>query len=131
MANGAERPDGTGGWLPPQAPGAPPAPAPPPPGHHQPPPADADPGNDGAVWGFGLGTAGLVLLVTLPQILFIPALPFAIAGWVVSKRARDKIRRGETAKGRAWADSGYVVGIGTTVLSSIGIVVAILILAID
>jgi hypothetical protein len=118
-----ERPDPQGGWMPPAAPG-------PPPGYAGPPP-HADPGNGAAVWGFGLGTTGLVLMFAVSPLLFIPALPFAIAGWVVSKQARDKIRNGETNQGRAWADAGYAVGIGTTVICAIAINIAILIVVLD
>ena len=147
MAEGADRPD-AGGWLPPQTPGAPPQGAPPPespygapppprqtgrwvPSWERPPEPDdpADPGNSLAVWGCGLGLASLGIMYFASPLLFLPALPFAIAGWVVSHQARQKIKRGETRKGRAWADGGYVIGISMTiitVLASIAVIVALI-----
>jgi hypothetical protein len=94
------------GWLPPVAPGARPAPrfdapAPPPrPTFAKPAPATGA-GNTPAVWALVLSISALALLVTSLGTLFILTLPCSAAAWVLARRARGRVERGEAS----WGDS--------------------------
>jgi hypothetical protein len=96
------------GWLPPVAPGAGPpprfdAPEPPPrPTFAKPAPAPAAAaGNTPAVWALVLSITALALLVTSLGTLFILTLPCSAAAWVLARRARGRLERGESS----WGDS--------------------------
>ncbi|HTE61991.1 MAG TPA: hypothetical protein VK631_16695 [Solirubrobacteraceae bacterium] len=102
------------GWLPPVAPGAGPrprfdAPAPAPPAHvapaPAPPPAAPDRGarNTPAVWSLVLSIAALALLLTSLGTLFILTLPCSAAAWVLARRARGRLERGESTWGESQA----------------------------
>ena len=119
------------GWLPPVAPGAGPrprfdgpAPTPPPPAPHAVRPAPAKvAGNTPAVWALVLSITGLALLVTSLGTLFIVTLPCSAAGWALSRRARDRIARGESSWGESqatvamWlARIGMIAGVAAAVV---------------
>jgi hypothetical protein len=98
------------GWLPPVAPGAgppprfdAPEPSPPPrPTFAKPAPAPAAAaGNTPAVWALVLSITALALLVTSLGTLFILTLPCSAAAWVLARRARGRLERGESS----WGDS--------------------------
>jgi hypothetical protein len=97
------------GWLPPVAPGARPAPprfdppAPPPgPTFAKPAPATGA-GNTPAVWALVLSITALALLVTSLGTLFILTLPCSAAAWVLARRARGRVERGEAGWGESQA----------------------------
>jgi hypothetical protein len=98
---------GTGGWLPPVAPGGNPPPrfdapqwtapqaaerrsAPAGPDRPLPPDFTAPRplGNPAAAWGLVLGIGGLTLLVLSLGTLFFVTIPLSFAGWSMAKRAR-------------------------------------------
>jgi hypothetical protein len=96
------------GWLPPVAPGAgpprrfdPPAPSPRP-TLAKPAPATGA-GNTPAVWALVLSITALALLVTSLGTLFILTLPCSAAAWVLARRARGRLERGEAGWGESQA----------------------------
>jgi hypothetical protein len=94
------------GWLPPVAPGAGPRPRIDAPDPAQPPPPTTDApaaptsaGNTPAVWALVLSITALALLVTSLGTLFILTLPCSAAAWVLARRARGRLERGESSWG--------------------------------
>jgi hypothetical protein len=132
---------GTGGWLPPVAPGgnppprfdapqwaAPqaaarrPAPAVPdrplPPAFTTPRPA----GNPAAVWGLVLGIGGLTLLLLSLGTLFFITIPLSFAGWSMGRRARAASAAGDVggegqASAALWLGRiGVIAGVAAAVV---------------
>src|SRR4051794_19225852 len=149
MAESPERPDGAGlppaalpgaagpgGWLPPAPPGPPP-PGPPPGWRISPkatdidpnappgPPAWADQGNTHATVALGLSAAAFGSLFF--GVLAVVAPPLAVAGTIVALAARRRIQRGETRQGKPMIDVALAVGIATTLISLVVIVLIIVI----
>jgi hypothetical protein len=98
------------GWLPPVAPGAGPRPRfdePAPAREPAPPPRPRAPaagaGNTPAVWALVLSITGLALLITSLGTLFIVTLPCSAAGWVLARRGRERVARGESGWGEGQA----------------------------
>ena len=152
----AAQSDATGSreW-PPQPPAPPPHPAspqPPPPGTPQaPPPATQapppgtppgwsaapgpawgqpiEPENKPANVGFALAITGAGVLLFSIGFLSVVSLPLGIAGWVWGRRGIRKVETGETRKNETLARSAVIVGIITTVLSAIALVLLIVLFA--
>jgi hypothetical protein len=130
-------------WLPPLAPGADAAPPPrpfvppAPPRPAEPPWAAAraqwsvepawsappEPPNKPANTGFALSISAAGLLLFTVGVLSFATLPLAIAGWVQGRNGLRKIELGETTKNGTLARSAMVIGIITTVLSALALVV--------
>ena len=126
------------GWLPPVAPGAgprprfdepPPAPSAPParPPRPEPPAAPgAGAGNTPAVWALVLSITGLALLVTSLGTLFILTLPCSAAAWVLARRGRDRVARGESS----WGDNQATTALWLARIGVIaGVAAAVVIIA--
>lgn len=132
--------------VPPQ-PVAPPPPTqtygypPPPPGYAYPPqqvwaypqhpPA---PDNGPAVAGFVFSLVSLGLLVISAGLSTIVSLGCAIAGIVCSRNGKKKVDAGETPKHRGLAQAGFIigwVGLGLSVLATIGWILVIVLAAAD
>jgi hypothetical protein len=116
-----------GGWLPPVAPGAGPRPRFDPPAPETRPPFVApDPAiarNTPAVWSLVLSITALALLLTSLGTLFILTLPCSAAAWVLARRARGRLERGEStwgdnqAKAAMWlARIGVIAGVAAAVV---------------
>jgi hypothetical protein len=105
------------GWLPPVAPGAGPPPSRFDPPARTPRPAFAKPaparGNTPAVWALVLSITALALLVTSLGTLFIVTLPCSAAAWVLARRARGRLERGEAGWGESQATAAiWIARIG-------------------
>lgn len=77
-----------------------------------------------------LGITGLVIF--LGGIVFFPlliSLPCAIAAIVTGRAGMRKVDRGETERNRGLAQAGFISGIAGTILSVLGIVAWILLIA--
>jgi hypothetical protein len=113
------------GWLPPVAPGGGPRPAP---GHEpapppRPPAPAAGAGNTPAVWALVLSITGLSLLVASLGTLFIVTLPCSAAAWVLARRGRDRVARGESGWGESQATAamwlsriGVIAGVAAAIV---------------
>jgi len=78
-------------------------------------------GNGVAITAAVLGALGLLMLVLTFGGLFIIALPLGIAAMVLGRVGRRKVDRGETHSGRGAARAGWIMGLITTVLSVLAI----------
>ncbi|HEV2074974.1 MAG TPA: hypothetical protein VGR10_01935, partial [Thermoleophilaceae bacterium] len=88
------------------------------------------PPNTPAVAAVVLGITGLVIF--LGGIVFFPlliSLPCAVAAIVTGRAGMRKVDRGETDRNRALAQAGFITGIAGTILSVLGIVAWILLIA--
>jgi hypothetical protein len=106
-----------GGWLPPQAPGASPAPLPP--GDPQRPVFVQPPGEQGtnglAIAAFACGIASIGLLLFSLGLSFLFSLPLGLAGWVCAARAPKDIRPGQRKAAQILA----IVAVGLSVAATI------------
>jgi len=128
-----QSPSGGGEWLPPVPPG--PQPGPPPgwrispravdlaPDAHMGPEPWADPGN--SVAGVALGLAVAAFGVLFFRVVGIFALPLGIAAAVLGAIGRGRIKRGETRQGKVEVSIALTVGIATTVIVLLGVLVYI------
>jgi hypothetical protein len=81
----------------------------------------ADPGNSVAGPGLGFSVAASALVYFG---LAIFAIPVAIAGTILSAIGYQRVRRGETRKGRIESVAGLAIGIGF-LLIAVAIVIAV------
>jgi hypothetical protein len=106
------------GWLPPVAPGSP-APEPSHPGAPARPTFERGSGdaaatrNTPAVWALALAVGALALLLVSLGTLFILTLPCSAAAWVLARRARGRLERGEASWGESQATAAiWIARIG-------------------
>ena len=129
-----QSPSGGGEWLPPVPPG--PQPGPPPgwrispravdlaPDAHMGPEPWADPGN--SVAGVALAArAAATGRGRFFRVVGIFALPLGIAATVLGAIGRSRIKRGETRQGKVEVSIALTVGIATTVIVLLGVLVYI------
>ena len=144
MADEVEGQGRAGEWLPPvpgESTGPPTAPPPgpeaPPPGANRPPqprppyapPAETAAGAEGIAWaGLALSAAGATILYVTNGLGAFVSLPLAIAGWVVSQMARQRIRDAGVTRPSSVADAGMWAGVACTVISAIALVVVVIVL---
>lgn len=139
MADGEQLP---GGWLPPQAPGADPAPRfappaldrPPPPDRPAPPrprpPAPAGGGTDPlAVASLVFGLAALALLVLTLGLGFFFVLLSAAAGWVCAVNARRRLATDPGRAGEGLANAGRIISLIALGLAVVAMVVWLVLIA--
>jgi hypothetical protein len=111
-----------GGWLPPQAPGAP--------QHREPEPqgpafvrGPADEGTNGlAIAAMVSGISSIALLVLSLGLSFPFSLPLGITGWICAARARVDVRAGQRK-------AGLVLAIAAVALSALAAVVWVALIA--
>ena len=108
-----------------------------PPGYQQPPPwgyaQPREPDNGPAVAGFVLSLVAGGLLLFSGGLSSIVSVGCAIAGIIYSRKGKQKVDAGETAKNRWLAQAGFIIGIVSLVLSLLATAfwVFIAVLAID
>ncbi len=139
----------TGGWLPPEAPGAgqaPPrrwdrpeaaAPAPsqqpqeptPAPAFSQP-PRGHEPSNGQAVAGLVCGILGLTVLLGTAGLAFVVSLPLSICAWVFGIKGQRRADRGEAGH-RGLGQAGWIMGLIGTILGVLAMIGWILLFALN
>jgi hypothetical protein len=82
-------------------------------------PQQAQPDNGPAVAGFVLSVVSTGLLVITFGLSSIVSLGCAIAGLVYSRKGKQKVERGETAKHAGLANAGWIISIVGVVLASL------------
>ena len=136
-----------GEWLPPQAPGDPPPPPVyrpppppaqppaypasgfPPPSYTAPPVYTPQPPNNDAVAGFTCAVVGGALLFFSAGLSSIVSLVLGIVAIPYSRKGKQAIAEGRTAKHRDLANAGYVTGIVVIVLSILATIAWVLVFA--
>ena len=109
----------------------------PPPGWGQPPQwawQPPVPDNGQAVVGFVFSVVAIGLLLISAGLSSIVSVGCAITGIVCSRNGKRKVARGETPKHRGLAQAGYIigwVGLGLSILATVGWILLIVLGAID